>query len=111
MQAAQPSSGRIERQGRGVGGPTPDTVRRRAQELAEISGRATDDVTTADCERAARELQGEAVTPAADESLESGAKVAGGELADGQQITEEAVKEGVREAEHERMLAGARRES
>ena len=115
--------GRIENRFAGAAAPTPETVDRRAREIARIEGRAPAEVTQDDIERARRELMGDTV-PLASEGAhsdltathdpsamvtETGHEVEPVSPPDEQQVPEEETKEGVREAEHERMLKGKKR--
>jgi len=111
---------RIETHGSGAGVPTPESVERRAAEIARINGRSEEDVWESDRVRAMRELHNEdielssedersdlrAARDPAEALLDSGRETDVKGAADEQQIAEMAVKEGVREAEHERMLLG-----
>jgi len=115
------AKGRIEQHGEGTGPMDPDAVERRAEELAVIDGRAAEDVNESDRERARLELKDETVLASedqdhrsdrvassnpADVGVETGHEVASKGPVDEQHLTEKQVREGVREAEHERMLRG-----
>lgn len=115
-------NGRIESHGKGVGMPTPDAVERRAREIARIRGRSGDEFTADDLSLATRELHDKtlelsvddersdlvATSNPADMAADTGHHVANMRPADEQQVPEAEIKEGVREAEHERMLEGQR---
>lgn len=110
----------------GTGAVTQEMVRKRASELAVISGRAVDDVSVFDLEQAKRELTGEtdidpkdAIMEAAPESERwdplagsTGHKVETTSNEDeddeGRSDSERLVEEGVSEAEHDQMLQAAR---
>jgi len=111
------------RRGRPAGTPSPDTIKKRARELAEIDGRNPDQVTRGDMERALEELQrlaargggqldvaeGEDARDSSDPSAghaERKPKYVGD---DESQYGRELTLQGVEEAEHEQMLR-ARRE-
>jgi hypothetical protein len=114
---------RIEAHGAGEGPPTPEAVERRAREIAEIAGRDPEQVTQDDRVRASQELHDQALhlstedahsdvlasSNPADMAVETGHRVENTRPMDEQQTAEEEVKEGLREAEHERMLEGQRR--
>jgi hypothetical protein len=113
---------RIQRHGEGIGPPTPEAVERRAREIARIQGRAPDEVNQEDRARASRELHDQnlplsstdvhsdvlASSNPADMAVDTGHRVEQTRPPDEQQITEAEVKEGLREAEHERMLEARR---
>ena len=114
------AKGRIEKHSRGAGPATPEAVEARARELAVIDGRSPDDVREEDRVRARREMDDEAVALSTDEkrsdvlassnpadmAVEAGHRRGRVKPADEQELAEEEMKEGVREAEHERMLQG-----
>jgi hypothetical protein len=113
---------RIETHGAGVGPPTQEAVERRAREIAQIDGRPPEQVTADDRARASRELHNQTLSLSSDEArsnvvasgnpadmaVETGRRVESAKPRDEQRITEEEVKEGLREAEHERMLEAQR---
>ena len=102
---------------RGLGAPTPDQVRQRAQELARIAGR--DDFTEKDWHEAKRELHGgHEHTNGEDETemtslvsehdmvaADLGHHVENMGMEDGENLGEELFAEGMDEAVHEQMLA------
>ena len=111
---------RIETHGNGIGAPSEEAVEQRAQELALLQGRGPEAVTADDRKRAAQELHGEHVALSTDEvqsdrvasnnptdiAVETGHKAPVSKPADEQQIMEQEIKEGMREAEHERLVEG-----
>ena len=119
-QKNQNTSARIERHGRGMGAPSEEAVEQRAQELAHIEGRGFGAVTGADRQRAWQELHGTgeplsteeahsdlvASSNPADIAVETGHEKRPARPLDEQQAMEKEIEEGVREAEHERMLQG-----
>jgi hypothetical protein len=114
---------RIETHGIGVGPPTPEAVERRACEIAETEGRAPERITEDDRVCASRELHGQTLTLSsyearsdvvasshpADMAVETGHRIDNMQAADEQQLAEIEFKEGLREAEHDRMLEAQRR--
>lgn len=118
--SAPDAGGRIESHSKGVGPLTPELVEERARELARIEGRTENEVTADDRVRARRELADEDLTLTSDEAsasrvassnpadmaVDTGHAVKAIQPNDEQLMAEEEVKEGAREAEHERMLRG-----
>jgi len=116
--------GRIGYHGRGAGPLTPEEIEERARELALIDGRESGRVNDDDRRRAEQELNDERLDLAdkearsnlvassnpADMAVERGHRVVETGPPDEQDIMEEEIKEGVREAEHERMLGGQAQE-
>lgn len=115
------TKGRIEQHGEGTGPLDATAVERRAEELAVIDGRSAEEVNEADRERARLELKDETLLASEDQDhrsdrvassnpadigVETGHEVAAQAPVDEQHLREEQVSEGVREAEHERMLRG-----
>ena len=114
------SRGRIEIHGEGLGVPSEETVEQRAAELARIAGRAV--ATAEDRRQAQDELQAtraELSTDDASQELaastnpqetpeDTGRMRPRVEPDDARPLTEQSVKEGVREAEHDRMLQARR---
>jgi hypothetical protein len=98
-------------------------VAQRACEIARIEGRSPDNITPDDRVRAERELQGNsaplstedvaseaaASRDPADPTVDTGHAVREVKPADEQELNEDAATEGVREADHDRMLEGERR--
>jgi hypothetical protein len=115
---------RMEIHGKEVGAPSEETVEQRAQEIARIEGRPPDAVTEEDRRQALQELHGEGVrlsteSPHADVitsrdpakiAVDTGHENASIEDQDEQELMEREVKEGMREAEHERMVEGQKNE-
>lgn len=111
---------RIETHGSGIGAPSEEAVEQRAQELAQLQGRNPEAVTADDRKRAWQELHGESIDLSTDEvhadrvassnptdiAVETGHQGQVAKPADEQQIMEQEIKEGMREAEHERLVAG-----
>jgi hypothetical protein len=58
MKEKNPSSGKIELHGNGMGVPGPDDIERRAREIAMIDERNPDEFTDADWSQAREELMG-----------------------------------------------------
>jgi len=124
QQDPEQPAGRIGYHGRGAGPLTPEEIEERARELALIAGRGAAHVNDDDRRRAQQELNDELLDLAdkearstlvassnpADMAVETGRRVQETETADEQNIMEEEIKEGVREAEHERMLGGQAQE-
>lgn len=118
-----PYGARIERNARGSGPPSPEAVEERARELARIDGRSPEHVTRDDMQRALAELHDEALPVSgedersetvassnpADMAVETGHEVTAAAPEDEQQLEEEEVQEGVKEAEHQRLLQGQAR--
>ena len=112
--------GLIAHHGRGIGTPTLEAVEDRAREIAQTEGRAGDSITDEDLERATLELHDAdlplssddarsdvvATSNPADMAVETGHQIPDMRPTDEQQLSERDVKEGIREAEHERMLEG-----
>jgi hypothetical protein len=119
-QTTRNADARIEHRGQGVGPPTTEMLEERAREIARIDGRPPDQVTKEDRLRASQELHGETLDLAAEIersdlvasgnpanlAVETGYEALTVRPADEQQAAERAVKEGRREAEHERMIQG-----
>ena len=113
-----PRKGRIEKHGGGAGPVSPEDVEKRAGEIARIEGRDAHAVNEDDRERARRELHGETLPPASEEprtdtvatrnpadmAVRTGHEKERKTPADEQEDPDREVREGLREAEHERML-------
>lgn len=120
MEAQDIKTARIETHGRGMGAPSTEAVDSRAREIARIEGRTGDDISADDLDRAARELRDEDLILSSDEArsdlvasrnpadmaVDTGHQVPDRRPYDEQERWEAEIKEGVREAEHERMLEG-----
>ena len=118
----KPTSAKIIHHSEGLGAPTADTVRRRAQELATINGHAEFDDN--DWREAKRELHGghEPNDTNGDMNMTSavsehdmvvcsmGHHVENVGLDDQENVLEELIAEGMDEAVHEQMLAARREE-
>jgi hypothetical protein len=120
MKMSRSTHAKIVNHDSGLGTPTPDTVRKRACELARIDGRAR--FTDEDWRQAQRELQGgQSLDPDDDAPRETisfhdmtatdkGHHVENMPVEDAGNMVEELIAEGMDEAVHEQMLAAARRE-
>ncbi len=122
MKQNQIEEGRFSQHARGLGTVTEEMVRRRARELAVISGRAPDQVLDFDLDQARRELTGEerlVPEPSAAEQLpegdrwESVAESVGHKpptvpASDEQTFAEKLVEEGVEDAEQDQMVRATR---
>lgn len=111
---------RVQSHGKGVGPPTSEAVEQRAREIARIDGRSGDEINEADRALASREILNDLIALSSDEvrsdvassrnpadvAVETGHKIEDMRPADEQRNREAEVREGVREAEHERMLEG-----
>ena len=123
MRITRPVVGKILHHANGMGVPSPDTVRERAQELARIEGR--EGYNDEDWKRAFHELHGghhgnesEAARAADDEMAEAISErdmVAptlghhnSHNIDGGESLGEELVAEGLDEADHDRMLEARR---
>lgn len=124
MSKMRPATGKILCHSSGMGSPNVGLIRTRAEELAQINGHAI--YTEADWQQAKHELHG---TNHTDEDLAeemgAGAMVSGAEMMttdfghhtpklgmeDDGNAVEELWREGMDEAEHERMLAGCQLEA
>jgi hypothetical protein len=122
MKITRTLQAKIVQHAEGLGVPTPDTVRRRALEIARIDGRSEHNET--DWRQAKQELHGghnfssddgeEEMSGSVSErdmvagSLGHQAEVHG--LDDAHSIVEELVAEGMDEAVHDQMLAASRSE-
>jgi hypothetical protein len=116
--------GRIEAHSSEVGLITTEMLEKRAREIAVIDGRTEEDVTEDDRRRARKELLDEGFTlssqdiesdlaaPSAsgDMAADTGHRVPEDKPLDEQSLAEEETREGVREADHDRMLRSRRDE-
>ena len=124
MKISRPVSGKILSHGEGMGTPSADTVRQRAEELAAIDGR--EKPTEQDWKRAFMELHGghHEPNPYGEESemvgaiteMDSVAPTLGrhvhqADIDGGESVGEELISEGLEEASHDRMLESRRREA
>ena len=116
MNMKRPVSGKILVGSKGLGVADPDLLRRRAFEIAQIQERAIPDAN--DWEEASRELHGHRFPEGTGsetaqmepEGEESGRLHGPLRPEDELNVVEELVREGMEEAEHERMLLGHRPE-
>ena len=114
----RPSDARIEWRGDEAGTLTADMLEQHAREIAVIEGRPPHKVTENDRERARLEMRDEELLLTSDDArsdvmatrnpaepaVELGHQVKPSLSEDEQEISERETLEGVREAEHERML-------
>jgi hypothetical protein len=117
---SQPGLGKISVHGDGVGAPTPESIERRAREIALIDERDPNDFTDADWEQAHRELMGILQTTAPEE-IGSGVEVSEDEHEivpespghraprpgfdeDDETVGQSLVTDGLAEAAHDQML-------
>jgi hypothetical protein len=112
MNMNRPVSGKILVGSKGLGVADPDLLRKRAFEIAQIQERSIPDVS--DWEEASRELHGHRL-PEGTGSENARTEAEGAESRrphgalrpdDEINVVEELVREGMEEAEHERMLLG-----
>jgi hypothetical protein len=122
MKAPETAHGKMECHSQGLGTVTRDMVMQRAREIALINGRAPNHYTRDDFLEAKRELVGSDAAFDEDNEFESvnalttwdedpgtsGHEVEHVEPNDEQLINEELVQEGMDEAEHDRMVEGAK---
>jgi hypothetical protein len=117
-------AGKISLHGDGLGAPSPEIVEKRAREIALIAGRDPDEFTDADWDQARRELLGNQV-PSAPEETEQNAEVVeewnvvasstghraprSGEDED-ESLGEQLVTDGVEEAVHDQMVEARKEE-
>ena len=112
----------------GVGTVTPEMVRKRAIEMAEIDGRSAQEVSISDLEQAERELTGGTDMDANETAMESapeserwdplpgstGVTVPVTSIDDdddeGRGVSERLVDEGMLEAEHDQMVEAAKKQ-
>lgn len=121
MKKDQIEEGKISEHSRGLGTPTPEMVRERARELAEINGRSPDQVLESDLEEAWRELTGRGDAPHEEQDSDTiiassqwdpapgtpGTRAHRYPAHDEQTDVEKLTQEGVEEAEHDQMVEGA----
>ncbi|HJT82289.1 MAG TPA: hypothetical protein VJ719_13930 [Chthoniobacterales bacterium] len=116
---------KISVHGAGVGAPTPEQVEKRAREIALIDERDPNDFTDADWDQARRELLGDTL-PSAPEETEQAARMQedwemtpddrghrvnrSGADGDEESVGEHLVTEGVDEAVHDQMLEARKEE-
>ena len=118
-----PPHGKIDVHGNGLGVPSPETVEKRAREIAMIDERNPDEFTEADWRQAKNELIGAEVlhAPEVDEvedelserddiSGASGHRVPKNGFDADENLGEELVCDGIEEAAHDQMLEARREE-
>jgi hypothetical protein len=119
---SHPAAGKISLHGDGLGAPSPDTVEKRAREIALIAERDPDEFTDADWEQARRELLG-AQSPGAPEETSENAEVVeewnmvasstghrAPRIEDEENLGEQLVADGIEEAAHDQMVEARREE-
>jgi hypothetical protein len=118
MKKDQFEEGKISEHDKGLGTPTPEMVRERARQLAEINGRSRDQVLESDMQEAWRELTGRGDLPSPEGEEDMTMETAQWDPAPGtpgqrtrivpahdeQTDIEKLVEEGVEEAEHDEMV-------
>jgi hypothetical protein len=124
MKINRPVSGKILSHGEGMGTPSAETVRQRAEELAMIDGRETP--TEQDWKRAFMEVHGGhhdsslngddsevvgAITETDSVAPTLGHHVHEVDIDGGENLGEELISEGLEEASHDRMLESRRQEA
>jgi hypothetical protein len=119
---SQPGHGKISVHGDGMGVPSPDTVERRAREIAMIAERDPDEFTDADWDQARRELLGSETHNAPEETEENAEVVEewnvvasstghrAPRVEDDENLGEQLVSDGIDEAVHDQMLEARKEE-
>ena len=117
-----PNHGKIERHGDGMGVASPDSVERRAREIALIAERDPEEFTDADWDQARRELLGSQANNAPEETDENAEVVEewnvvasstghrAPRVEDDENLGEQLVSDGVEEAVHDQMLEARKEE-
>jgi hypothetical protein len=117
-----PAHGKISVHGDGVGVPSPDTIEKRAREIAMIAEREPDEFSDADWDQARRELLGSQDTNAPEETednaevveewnvVASSAGHRAPRIEDDESLGEQLVTDGVEEAVHDQMLEARKEE-
>jgi hypothetical protein len=117
-----PAHGKISVHGDGVGVPSPDTIEKRAREIAMIAEREPDEFSDADWDQARRELLGSQDTNAPEETednaevveewnvVASSAGHRAPRIEDDESLGEQLVTDGVEEAVHDLMLEARKEE-
>jgi hypothetical protein len=119
---SQPGFGKISVHGDGFGAPTPESVEKRAREIALIDERNPDEYTDADWDQARKELLGVETTASADDTDdvvdgmsdrdsvpgESGHRSPRAGLEDDENLGAQLVTGGLEEAAHDQMLEAAK---
>lgn len=118
---SHPAHGKISVHGGGVGAPSPETVEKRAREIALIAERDPNDFTDADWDQARRELLGTSDSSAPEETDENAEVVEewnvvassahrAPRLEEEENLGEQLVSDGIEEAAHDQMLEARREE-
>ena len=119
---SHPAAGKISLHGNGLGAPSPDTVEKRAREIALIAERDPDEFTDADWEQARRELLGDQSAGAPEETSENAEVVEewnvvasstghrAPRIEDEENLGEQLVTDGIEEAAHDQMVEARREE-
>jgi hypothetical protein len=117
-----PATGKISVHGDGMGVPSPDTVERRAREIAMIAERDPDEFTDGDWDQARRELLGTQAHTAPEETEENAEVVEewnvvassmghrAPRVEDDENLGEQLVTDGIEEAVHDQMLEARKEE-
>jgi hypothetical protein len=119
---SHPPTGKISVHGNGLGVPSPESVERRAREIALIAERDPEEFTDADWDQARRELLGAQANTAPEETEENaevveewnvvasstGHRAPRGE--DDETLGEQLVGDGIEEAAHDQMLEARKEE-
>lgn len=115
-----PAAGKISLHGDGLGAPSPDTVEKRAREIALIAERDPDEFTDADWDQARRELLGAPSANAPEETNENAEVVEewnvvasstgrrAPRIEDEENLGEQLVTDGIEEAAHDQMVEAHR---
>ena len=121
---SHPGAGKISVHGGGVGVPSPQSVEKRAREIAMIAERDPEEFTDADWEQARRELLGTQSSSAPEETEEnaevveewnvvassSGHRAPRAGAEDVESVGEQLVTGGIEEATHDQMLEARKEE-
>ena len=121
---SQPGAGKISVHGNGVGVPSPETVEKRAREIAMIDERDPNEFSDADWEQARQELLGATVPVPPEETKEnanlqdewqllandSGHRVAPPGAEEDETLGEQLVSDGNEEAAHDQMVEARKEE-
>lgn len=113
MKGNRTFTGRISGDGGALGTATPEMVEARARELALIAGRDPKNFTQTDLDQAEEELTGNSAQEdySADDPRQSLSDKTDATPAGSGNFAEQLVQEGVDEATHDTMLAGATTET
>ena len=115
-------AGKISVHGNGLGAPSPDTVERRAREIALIAERDPDEFTDSDWDQARRELLGALPSNAPEETddnaevveewnvVASSAGHRAPRMEDEENVGEHLVEDGIEEAAHDQMVEARKEE-